>query len=111
MTLDTFSIDAHAVDYTDKHGIKRRVLLPDGVTVHEEGIPVSLDVDRLFEDTTIEFRRRLVDTLWSMDLVEPCDFKRPGAAELVRAAIHSAIKVDTLNVITLATEECRRQKS
>lgn len=95
------------VDYTDKEGIKRRCLIPDGITDYREGIPVSLAVDSLYLHCSLEFRRALVDELWARGLVEPCDFKRPGAAELITAALRSAIKHDALNIISLASEECK----
>lgn len=100
--------DTTKAEYVDQNGFRRRVLLPAGVTSYSEGVPVSLDVDRLFEHCSIEFRRKLIDELWARDLVEPCDFLRPGAPELIRAAIAACVKVDTLNIVTLAHSECRR---
>lgn len=101
--------DSSKVDYTDSNGIRRRVLLPHGITDHEEGIPVSLDADRLYLHCPVDFRRRLMEELWARDLIEPCDYKRPGAPELVRAAITAATKADTLDIITLADQECRKK--
>lgn len=106
MTIGT--LDSNRVDYRDEHGIKRRVLLPSGVTAHEEGIPVSLDVDRLYLHCPVDFRRRLVEELWARNLIEPCDFLRAGASELTRAAINAAMKADTLDIITLAGQECKK---
>lgn len=101
--------DSSKVDYTDSDGIRRRVLLPHGITSYDEGIPVSVDVDRLYLHCPVDFRRRLTEELWARDLVEPCDFKRPGAPELVRAAIQAATKADTLDIITLATQACSKK--
>lgn len=105
------AIDAarvNRVDYADASGIKRRVLLPDGISDPREGIPVSLDVDSLYSHCSLEFRRALVDELWARDLVEPCDFKRPGAAELIRASLLAVAKQDALSIISFAHEECRK---
>jgi hypothetical protein len=100
--------DMTRADYVDRDGIQRRVELPPGVTNYEEGIPVSLDVDRLFMDCSVTFRRTLVAELWARELIAPCDFLVAGAPEKVRAAIQAAIKIDTLDIITLANKECRR---
>lgn len=100
--------DLIKVDYVDSDGIQRRVELPAGVSNYAEGIPVSLDADRLFVDCSPDFRRKLVQELWARGVVEPCDCLKPGAAELITAAIRSAVKVDALDIITLANKECRR---
>ena len=96
------------VDYVDKQGIKRRVLLPAGVSDPSEGIPVSLPVDRLYEHCSIDFRRELIEELYARNLVEPADFQKAGAAELVTAAIRSVIKHDALDILSLAREENRK---
>lgn len=101
------ALDGIKADYLDSDGIKRRVLLPAGVTAYEEGIPVSLDADRIFVNSSIDFRRRLVDELWARGLIEPCDFNRAGAPELVRAAIVAANKADTIAILTLAKSDCK----
>lgn len=97
---------AKKVDYIDKNGIQRRVLIPDGVSDYSEGIPVSLPVDSLYQHCSIEFRRALIDELWARDLIEPCDFRRAGAGELITAALRSVVKRDALDIITLAREDC-----
>lgn len=96
-------------DYIDDKGIQRRVELPSGSTNYKEGIPVSLDVDRVFSHCSIDFRRNLVAELWAHGLIEPCDFLVAGAPEKVRSAIQACIKLDTLDIITLANTECRRK--
>lgn len=95
------------VDYTDKDGIKRRVLLPAGDHNVNEGIPISLDLDSLYGHCPVEYRRILTDELWARGLIEPCDFNRPGASELIRAAILAAVKRDTLDIQSLAREACK----
>lgn len=101
--------DIVRVDFEDSDGIKRRVLLPAGVTEYDEGIPVSVNVDYLYMHCSIDFRRRLVEELWARNLIEPCDYVRPGAPELIRAAIHAATKADTLDILALATKECNKK--
>lgn len=104
MTAD----DIKKVDYLDRDGIRRRVLIPEGVTDYAEGIPVSLAVDTIFADTGVEYRRRLVDELWARGLIEPCDYLKPGAPELITAALRSAQKADALTIISIAHEDCKR---
>lgn len=89
------------VDYLDENNIKRRVLVPDGVDA-SEGIPLSLDVDRLYPDTPIEFRRRLVLELHALGLVEKADFLAPDAANKIRSALLATVKSDTVTIINFA---------
>lgn len=98
--------ETRRVDYIDKDGIKRRVLIPVGVTDLSEGIPISLPVDSLYYDCSIEFRRLLIDELWARGVIEPCDFKKAGAGELITAALRSAVRHDALDIISLANQEC-----
>lgn len=90
------------VDYTDGDGLQKRVALPPGNKAYEEGIPVSLDLDQLYGDCPLSFRKRLADELFARGLKEPTDFVRPGAAELVRAAVLGAVRRDALDIIGLA---------
>ncbi len=100
--------DTARADYHDQDGIQRRVELPIGSTSYTEGVPVSLDADRLFPQCSPDFRRKLVAELWARGLVEPCDFMKAGAPELIRAALLACVKSDVLDIITLANNECRR---
>lgn len=100
--------EVKTVDYADKDGIKRRVFIPDGITDYSEGIPASLDVSVLFPDFPVEYIRRLTDELWARGLIEPCDYVKPGAPELIAAALRSAIKVDALSIVTLAHKDCKK---
>lgn len=96
------------MDYVDREGIQRRVLLPEGDHNVQEGIPLSLMVDSLYSHCPVEYRVRITDELWARGLIEPCDFIKPGASELIRSAILAAVKSDVLDIITLATKECTR---
>lgn len=95
-------------DFVDREGVMRRVLLPDGDHNVNEGIPISLPVDSLYEHCPIEFRRKLIEELFARGLVEPCDFLKSGASELIRSAILATVKSDVLDIITLASKECKK---
>jgi hypothetical protein len=95
-------------DYTDRDGIQRRVLVPANVTDYTEGIPISLPVDTLFAHCAVEYRRTLIEELWARGLVEPCDYLKPGAAELITAALRAVNKKDALDIISYANEDCKR---
>lgn len=95
------------LDYTDDQGIKRRVLLPVGDTNVREGIPLSLDIDSIYPHCPVEYIRNLTDELWARGLIEPCDFKKPGAPELIRSALLAVAKRDTLDILNLANEACK----
>lgn len=93
------------VDYTDERGIKRRVLIPDHTVPPEEGIPISIQLDKQFEglpDTTLA---RLVDELWAVELIEPQDFFKPGAFPRIQAAIAAFIRTDAFTLQSLAKEQ------
>lgn len=93
------------VDYLDAEGIKRRVILPsdDGLNP-EEGIPVSVPVDTLYEHMPLEFRRDLVEALWNNGLIESIDFLRKDAPDKIRASLLSVVKHDTMDILALAKE-------
>jgi hypothetical protein len=86
----------------------RRVLIPANVTDYAEGIPISLPVDNLFRECAVEYRRSLIEELWARGLVEPCDYLKPGAPELITAALRAVNKRDALDIISLASEDCKR---
>jgi hypothetical protein len=93
------------IEYRDSEGIMRRVIVPsdDGANP-EEGIPVSLQVDLLYEHMPLPFRQRLTDALWAQGLIEPADYLRAGAAEKIRAAWLSVVRYDVLDIQNLARE-------
>lgn len=99
----TVSASLVPIDYRDEFGIMRRVLLPAGASP-QEGIPISLPVDELYGHMPIEFRQRLMEALWARELVEPRDFLRAGAAELIRSAWLSVVKYDVMDIQNLAKE-------
>lgn len=96
------------VDYEDRDGIKRRVLIPEGMIDYSEGIPVSLSVDSLYRHCPIEYKKVLTEELWARGLIEPCDYLLPGAAELITAAIRAAVKHDALDIVSFAREDCKK---
>lgn len=99
-------MNAVKVDFIDKEGIKRRVLMPEGDTdgSTDEGIPISLPVDSLYEQMPLTFRKRLVEELWNVGLIEPEDFLRGDAPNRIRAALMSVIRKDTMDILNLARE-------
>lgn len=99
------SMGISRVDYVDSEGIKRRVILPsdDGANP-DEGIPISVPVDSLFEQMPVEFRRALVDALWANGLIEKDDFLRKDAPDKIRASLLSVVKHDTMDILNLARE-------
>lgn len=96
------SMGSITLDYLDADNIKRRVLVPSKDVDPSEGIPISLDVDRLFPDTPLGFRQRLVNELWAQNLIEKADFLSPTAPNRIRAALLAAIKGDTVEIINYA---------
>lgn len=93
------------IDYVDREGIKRRVLLPaDSGSPPDEGIPISVPVDALYGHMPLAFRIALVDALWAVDMIEFDDFLRPGAAQVVQAALLSVVRHDALDMIAFAKE-------
>ena len=93
------------LDYVDREGIKRRVLMPsDDGTSPDEGIPISLPVDELYAHMSLEFRQRLVEALWAVGLIESSDFLQRDAPDRIRAALLSVVKRDTMDILNLARE-------
>ena len=97
---------SRVVDYVDDNGIKRRVLVPQQAesVAPAEGVPLSLDVDRLYADCPLAFRQRLVTELWAVGLVQKADFLAPDAANRIRAALLATVKQDTVAIINFARE-------
>lgn len=91
-------------DYYDERGIKRRVLVPSDDIPLSEGIPVSLPLENLYVDAPTEFVVRLTNALFARGLVEPEDFMKPGAAELVRVALLDTLRFDAQSIVSLANE-------
>lgn len=94
------------VKTTNNTGVSQVVLLPDGETDATLGIPVSLDLSTLYPHMPPEFVQILTRELHTRGLIEPCDYLKPGAAELYRAALLSVIRHDFLSIQTIAKEVC-----
>jgi len=89
-------------DFRDERGIMRRVLLPHDDANPEEGVPLSLNLDHLYEHAPPDFVAQLSSALFSRGLVEPRDFLRPGGHELTRDAVLDCVREDALSIISLA---------
>ena len=96
-------------DYVDPSGFKRRVFIPDGMEIEDvsEGIPVSLDLMPLFEDFPPERVAVLSNELWDRGLISPSDFTRKEAPDIIRSALLSFVKTDTMDIMALAKERSR----
>lgn len=90
------------VDYRDDRGIMHRVLVPSEDAQREEGIPLSLDIERLYSHMPSEFVARLSVALFARGLVEPADFLKPGGHELTRDAVLDVVREDALSIISSA---------
>ncbi len=97
------------LDYEDAAGIRRRVLLPKDCDDCDpsEGIPLSLDLDAIYEHLPLLFRVRLYNALWDQGLIEPQDYLQPKAAERYMAAMRTVIKHDAFDAIAIAKERCK----
>lgn len=101
------------MDYADAQGIRRRVALPDDWNGDDpaEGIPVSFDLDAVYGDLPVEFRRALYQACWDQGLITACDYVQPGASEKFRRALLNVIKFDFVTtILPLAREVCNHGK-
>lgn len=90
-------------DYYDERGIPRKVALPDGYTGDpKRGIPVSLNIDSLYDHMPVAFLQRLYPELWRRGIVTAQDALKPGGAGAIRAAILAVIDHDALNIQGIA---------
>lgn len=102
-------IPVEVVDYVDTEGIHRRVKLPANQAHNDpsEGIPLSLDLSDYFEGATPAFIARVQNELWAVGLIEPTDYLKAGAGEKIKAALLSALKIDTIGVQAYARERLK----
>ena len=90
-------------DYTDERGILRKVAVPESFTGDlKRGIPISLNVDSVFEEMPISFLQRLYPAFYQRGIVTYEDTLQPGAAGRIQAAILSVVSHDALNIQALA---------
>lgn len=91
--------------FTTPSGIPSVVLVPEGATNLEAGIPVSLDVSSLYEHMPHEFVVEFTAALHAQGLVKPQDYFERGAAERFKAALLMVIRHDFLSIQALAKQE------
>lgn len=97
------------VDYQDGDGITHRVSIPDSVDIPpEQGLPISLNLDMLFNDLPLHFRQQFYKNLWDLGLITACDYLQPGASEIFRRALLATIRSDFIMVKELANEGCKK---
>lgn len=94
-------------DYTDQNGIRRRALVPDEYTNAEEGLPasISLDAALLQQGCSFEYIKRLYAELQARGLIEPADFLKPQAPDLISAALRATIRMDVQTIQAIAKEQ------
>lgn len=88
------------LDYTDKNGLRRRVLVKSEYDNPEKGIPIDVyDVlDEYLEDASTTFRHKLYTRLWDMGLIEANDFLAATAKQRVRQALNSSLARDAVDI-------------
>lgn len=91
--------------YTTPEGVPTRVLVPEGATDLSAGIPVSLDVSKLYEHMPHDFVVQFTEALHAQGLVKPSDYFQPGASDRYRSALLMVIRHDFLNIQALAKQE------
>jgi len=92
-------------DYVDASGIPQRVLVPEGSTDLEAGIPLSLDISSLYNHMPPQFVVDLSKALHAQGLVTPKDYFQPGASDRYKAALLMVIRHDFTNLQTIAKQE------
>lgn len=88
-------------DYTDDRGIKRRVWVLSESDDPSMGMYADVyeDLEIFYEDTSLEFRKRLYERLWAIGLIEPSDFRKPKAKAKYRQTLQFAIANDATDAI------------
>jgi hypothetical protein len=94
--------DPVKVDWRDDDGIWRRSLVPDASVNPAEGIPLELPLNEMYGHMPPSFRVRLSEALHAYGIVEPADYLKPGAPELIRNAILDAAAADALSLVSFA---------
>lgn len=91
--------------FVDESGVPKVVMVPEGFTNLEAGIPVSLDISSLYEHMPHQFVVEFTAALHEMGLVKPQDYFQPGAADRYKQALLMVIRHDFLNIQALAKLE------
>ena len=68
------------------------------------GVPIGLDFSHRYPEP---FNSKLIDALAQRGIVDWCDLKVTGAADLVRQAIQQVLKMDTQDLIYDGHERCK----
>lgn len=94
-------------DYTDKHGIPRRVLVEGETSAPDKGILVSIYIDDVLKEKgcSPEFRKRLIIEMHKRGLITPEDVRNPKSAELLRAALLATVQIDVQTLQAIAEEQ------
>lgn len=97
-------------NYVDASGIPQRVLVPEDATDLSAGIPVSLDISRLYSHMPREFVVEFTKALHEQHLVTPQDYFSIGASDRYKAALLMVIRSDFLSIQALAKEELDQRR-
>jgi len=92
-------------DHIDPTGVPVRVLVPEGFTDLNAGIPVSLDVSQLYTHMPHDFVVEFTAALHVQGLVKPEDYFKPGASDKYKQALLMVIRNDFLTLQAKAKEE------
>lgn len=92
-------------NYVDASGVPSVVLVPEGSSDLSAGIPVSLDISKLYAHMPHEFVVEFTAALHEQGLVKPSDYFQPGASDHYKRALLMVIRHDFLNIQTLAKQE------
>lgn len=91
--------------YTNPDGVQSVVLVPEGSENLAAGIPLSLDISKLYEHMPADFVVSFTAALHAQGLVKPADYFQPGASDRYKAALLMVIRNDFLSIQTLAQQE------
>lgn len=92
------------VTYTDKDGILRRVLMPDHALDDspETGIPISVDLSGIHPNYTIV---ELQNRLFERGLIQPDDFEKPGANDIIMQVLRSLLRLDVAEIVSYVRKQ------
>jgi hypothetical protein len=85
------------VDFTDREGYKRRVLMPDDSIDDDPhtGIPISVDLSELVPlISTAEISNRLFER----GLIQSADYDKPGADNIIIEVLRNLYRLDVAQI-------------
>lgn len=100
-------------DYTDKHGIQRRVLVQDEYSDPAKGILKSIYLDEELKERgwTTENIKSLYNELWKRQLITAADLLKNEAPALVRAALVAVLSLDIQTLQSIAKDQVQNGRT